>query len=140
MEIMRVSTLTPFGVPHAVNQDVTFKGYFFPKGTTVLSNVHAAHFDPDLWEEPEKFMPERFLSDDLKTVKKNKNLMPFGVGKRSCMGESLARDELFLFLTNLVKNFEISMPPDEPPHSLEGVRGGVNTPEPHNVLLSVRAK
>lgn len=126
-------------MPHAATEDVKLKGYTIPKGAQVFANIYASHFDPDHWQEPKKFMPERFLSDD-GTLKKSKSVIPFSVGKRSCLGESLARDETFLFLTNLVKTFKISMPSEEPPHSLEGIRGGVNTPEPHQVILSTRVK
>ena len=134
-EIMRVSSLTPFGAPHATSEDVEFRGYHIPKNTLIFANIYASHHNPRIWGDPQNYRPERFLSDDGKTCTKNKAWMPFGTGKRQCMGESLARDELFLFFTNLVKDLRITMPDDEPKHSLEGVPGGILTPEPHRILL-----
>jgi len=55
-------------------------------------------------------------------------------------GEALARDEFFLFLTNMVQNLKISMPPDEPEHSMDGRLGLVLSPEPHQLILEDRNK
>ena len=138
LEIMRLSSLAPFGIAHGTTADVEFKGYRIPKNTLVFGNLYAAHHSQAIWGDPENFRPERFLSPDGKTVLKNKAWMPFGTGKRQCMGESLARDEAFLFFTNLVRQFHISMPADEPKHSLVGVYKGVLVPEDHNIIVNVR--
>ena len=138
LEITRLSSLVPFGLPHAVTDDVVFKGFNIPKNTLFFGNIYAAHHSKSIWGDPENYRPERFLSKDGKTVLRNKAWMPFGVGKRQCMGESLARDELFLFFTNLVKQFHITMPEDEPKHSLVAVNSGVLVPEDHNIVVHVR--
>ena len=138
LEVMRLSSLAPFGVPHSPTEDVVFKGYNIPKNTIIFGNLYAAHYSKSAWGDPENFRPERFLAADGKTVLRNKAWMPFGVGKRQCMGESLARDELFLFFTNLVKQFHIRMPEDEPKHSLVGVNSGVLVPEDHNIIVQLR--
>jgi cytochrome P450 len=137
-EIMRLSTIAPFGAPHGTTCDVVFKGFFFPKKTVVLPNIYACLMSPDIWGDPQVFRPERFLSSDGKTVVRNKAWIPFGVGKRFCLGESLARDEIFLFLTNLIQNLRVTMPEDEPLHSLEGHLGGTMIPEPHRVIVCSR--
>ena len=139
LEIMRLSSLVPFGVPHAPLEDVVYKGYSIPKGTMIFGNQYAAHYNKEIWGDPENFRPERFLSPDGKQVLRNKAWMPFGAGKRQCMGESLARDEMFLFFTNLVRQFQISMPADEPKHSLLGKVDGIGLlPEDHNIVVYVR--
>ncbi|CAG7817223.1 unnamed protein product [Allacma fusca] len=139
LEIMRVSSIAPFGTPHATTQDVTYKGFNFPKGTSIIPNIYACLKDADLWGDPDVFRPDRFLSPDGKTVVRNKAWIPFGVGKRSCLGESLARDEIFLFLTNLIQNIRVSMPDDEPPHSLDGLfTGGTLQPEAHRIIINIR--
>ena len=137
LEIMRHSSLAPLTL-HGTTEDLVFKGYNIPKDTIVFGNLYAVHHSTSIWGDPENFRPERFLSQDGKTVVRNKAWMPFGFGKRVCMGESLARDELFLFFTNLVKQFHISMPADEPKHSLVGVNHGVLVPEDHNIVVHVR--
>ncbi len=62
-------------------------------------NIHKFHTDPDYWGDPETFRPGRFLADvDGKTkLKKFDRFIPFGFGRRVCMGESLAKAELFIF-------------------------------------------
>uniref|UniRef100_A0A915ELC2 Cytochrome P450 n=1 Tax=Ditylenchus dipsaci TaxID=166011 RepID=A0A915ELC2_9BILA len=59
-----------------------------------------------IFPEPHKFMPERFLENE--QLKRIEEFIPFGIGKRQCMGESLARAELFLFTTNLFYLFKVS--------------------------------
>ncbi|KAK2169207.1 hypothetical protein LSH36_12g36072 [Paralvinella palmiformis] len=98
LEIQRLADIVPLGIPHAVTEDVQFRGYFIPKDTLVLSNMYSVHMNPELWPEPEKFKPERFLQRGMKVEKKE--LIPFSVGKRVCLGESLARAELFLSLSS----------------------------------------
>ncbi|KAK2152707.1 hypothetical protein LSH36_321g07104 [Paralvinella palmiformis] len=78
LEIQRLGDIVPLGVPHAVTDDVHFRGYFIPKGTMILANMYGLHADPDLWSEPETFNPDRFLSDDGKIVNKEQ-LMPFSI-------------------------------------------------------------
>ena len=68
-------------VPHAVPTDVEFKGYFFPEGTIVMSNLYAVHFDEEIWPEPYKFKPERHITPEGKIYKKDQHIL-FGIGKR----------------------------------------------------------
>ena len=57
-------------------------GFFIPKGSYLMCNLWAIHYDFDYWgKDAEKFRPQRFLSDDGKTVKKLEHLMPFSIGK-----------------------------------------------------------
>ena len=76
---------------------VNFEGFVIPKNAHVIPLLHAVHMNPDYWEEPEAFRPERFLSEDGKTVQKPEHFMPFGVGQRMCLGDHLAEKEFFLF-------------------------------------------
>ncbi|CAG7785712.1 unnamed protein product [Allacma fusca] len=139
LEIMRLSHIAPNAAPHAVTQDLIFKGFYLPKNTVVLPNFYAGLMSTEIWGDPDNFRPERFLTPDGKSLVRNKAWMPFGVGKRSCLGESLARDEIFLFLTNLVQQVRVSMPDDEPLHSFEGIlNGGTLTPEPHRIIFNNR--
>lgn len=87
-------------------QDTVVKGHFFPKGSHLMVNLFAIHHDPELWPEPEKFRPERFLNKEGR-LEKREGLMPFGSGKRACPGEPLAHLELFLYATNLLGRFRI---------------------------------
>ena len=79
LETQRLGDLVPLGVPHAVTEDVYFRDYFIPKGTMIMPNMYGVHMNPDLWPEPEKFKPERFLDSGGKIDKKE--LIPFSLGK-----------------------------------------------------------
>jgi cytochrome P450 len=71
--------------------------------------------------DPENFRPERFLSPDGKSLEKKKgqHVIPFSLGKRACLGETLARVEFFLFLTSVVQAFRIEFDPEIAPSEVE---------------------
>lgn len=110
---MRYSSITPSGVGHRAMADREFKGYAIPKDTSLLANLYHIHFNPKIWGDPENFRPERFLSPDGKTFKKHEALLPFLVGKRQCAGETLARDTLFLYTTNIFHRFQVKFDPKD---------------------------
>merc|ERR1711951_110629 len=72
--------------------------------------------DPDVWPEADKFMPERFLQETDSGLKliRHEQFVPYGIGRRICMGESLAKDTLFIFTANLVKNLKFENPVSNP--------------------------
>ena len=111
-ETLRKSSITPFGLFHYAMEHTTVAGYTIPKGTWVAVNLHFIHNNPEIWGDPENFRPERFLSADGRTVVKNDNLIPFSVGRRVCIGEQIAKDSFFLFLTGIMQRFQISFDPD----------------------------
>ena len=96
-------------------ENVEVGGYQFKKGTVFLGNFMSTHMDEEYWEEPEKFKPERFLNPaDGKILPESSNFIPFSIGKRACLGETLARVELFLFFTAIFKNFSFALPKHNP--------------------------
>ncbi|KAH7665282.1 Isoflavone 2'-hydroxylase protein [Dioscorea alata] len=108
-ESMRLYPASPFLFPHESSQDCTVGGYNVPSGTMILVNVWKIHRDPELWEEPDKFMPERFLrtnSSDQKSdeqgIKEGLKMMSFGMGRRRCPGEGLAMKVVPLVVGTLV--------------------------------------
>ncbi|KAG8187878.1 hypothetical protein JTE90_002423 [Oedothorax gibbosus] len=109
MEIMRWKTVAPLSVKCTV-EDTTVGGYNIPKGTTVLGNRWAVHMNPKHWEDPDSFIPERFLTKDGLSTQKSAHYMPFSVGKRLCPGESMAYMEVFLYFVAILQNFNISFP------------------------------
>lgn len=103
-EVQRVADLVPFSVPHETTEDTTIGDYRIPKRTAVFFNLSHGLKDPKYWEAPDQFRPQHFLTEDGKVVKPD-HFLPFSSGKRVCLGESLARLELFVFLTTLIHRF-----------------------------------
>ncbi|KAM9798172.1 LOW QUALITY PROTEIN: cytochrome P450 2K1-like [Neosynchiropus ocellatus] len=109
-ETQRFADILPMSLPHRTSRDVTFQGHFIRKGTTVYPLLNSVLHDPDEWQTPDCFNPGHFLDDEGKFVKRDA-FMPFSAGRRICLGESLARMELFIFFTSLLQNFRFSAPP-----------------------------
>ncbi|XP_028767211.1 cytochrome P450 89A2-like [Neltuma alba] len=99
-------------LPHAVSEDTVLNNYLVPKNGTINFMVAEIGRDPEVWEDPMEFKPERFLKNggdeeafDI-TGSKEIKMMPFGVGRRMCPGYHLAMLHLEYFIANLVWNFE----------------------------------
>ncbi|XP_050945551.1 cytochrome P450 89A2-like [Cucumis melo] len=106
-----------FILPHAVKEDTIFENYFIPKNGIVSIFAVGMGWDPQVWEDPMAFKPERFMSDDGGreagysttfdiTGNKEIKMMPFGAGRRMCPAASLAMLHLEYFVANLIWRFE----------------------------------
>ncbi|KAM3930522.1 cytochrome P450 2K4-like [Leptodactylus fuscus] len=135
-EIQRFGDIAPTTVPHAASQDVTFRGYFIPKGTPILPILHSIHKDKEYFEKPDGFYPEHFL-DSEGNFRKNEAFIPFSIGKRSCAGETLAKMELFLFFTSLLQHFTFKAPPGAK-LDLTPALGSTNSPKPFEICAIPR--
>ncbi|WAR19208.1 CP2J3-like protein [Mya arenaria] len=109
-EILRFCDIAITGGFHSTPVDVVFRGYTIPANTLVIPDLSSVHSDPKIWGDPETFRPERFLDDSGNIVRRDE-FMAFMIGKRSCVGESLAQMEMFLFLSALVQRFKFENPP-----------------------------
>ncbi|KAH7388101.1 hypothetical protein KP509_16G057600 [Ceratopteris richardii] len=106
---MRLHPAAPLLLPHAATQQCQVNGYDIPSGTQVYVNAWAIGRDPNVWENPLKFYPERFLDSKADVRGHHFELLPFGSGRRACPGLALGINNVHLMLANLVHAFEWAM-------------------------------
>jgi cytochrome P450 len=102
-----------------------------------MPNLWSIFRDPKVWPEPEKFKPERFLTEKGEAVKAEE-LIPFSIGRRSCIGEHLAKMELFLFFSFFMHRFTFKAPDDAPPPTLKSRGGLARTAYPFETCAVLR--
>ncbi|CAL8266077.1 unnamed protein product [Merluccius merluccius] len=162
-ETQRLANIVPVSLPHITTQDVILQGFFIRKGTTVYPLLTSVLHDESEWETPNTFNPAHFIDMHGKFVKRDA-FMPFSAGmygifisstfqmnwidtkinglhfeivqgRRACLGESLARMELFLFFTSLLQRFRFTPPPGvtEEELDLTPAVGFTLNPSPHQL-------
>ena len=137
-ETLRFKTPIPLSLPHAADKDAVLRGYDIPRGTVILINLHSLTRDPTVWNYPNAFHPEHFLTSDGELDKEKTSLIsPFSLGKRKCIGEHLARHNLFMSLVSLVQRFKI-LPVNGEMYDMVGVNGLTDCPKPFKIIAKVR--
>nr|CAB3235721.1 cytochrome P450 2U1-like [Phallusia mammillata] len=138
-EVMRYHTISPLGAPHLTSADVELSDFYIPKNTMIQAHIWAVHHDPNNWPGPDKFDPLRHIDGDGNFVS-SKKVLPFSVGLRRCLGENLARIEMFLFIATILKHFHVL--PDSgkslPPLHM-GIHGLFYSPFSFEVVLQERS-
>ena len=102
---MRFCNILPIAPPKSSPCPIKVGQYDIAANTSILSSTYSVHMDQSYWGDPEIFRPERFITPEGKYRADDRNI-PFGIGKRRCLGENLARIENFLFLANIIKDFK----------------------------------
>ncbi|KAK7261772.1 hypothetical protein RIF29_28091 [Crotalaria pallida] len=105
-EIFRLHPPTPLLIPRKAEKNVEIRGHVIPKGAQVLINVWAIGRDSSIWDNPNLFLPERFLGLDIDVKGQNFELAPFGGGRRICPGLPLAMRTIPLMLGSLINSFD----------------------------------
>ena len=136
METQRLSIMAPASLPHYLTKDTTINGYNFEKGTLFIANLSRILMDPEVFPAPKTFNPQRFL-DKSGNLMKIDQFAPFSVGRRICMGESLAKNSLFLFFVRMLQriSFGETIVRPSPKNVLFGL---TRVPKPFKVKIIVR--
>ncbi|RXW16405.1 hypothetical protein EST38_g9451 [Candolleomyces aberdarensis] len=143
-EMMRWRQVTPLALPQKLMEDDYYDGYFIPKGTIVIGNAWAVLHDPDVFENPMEFIPERYIKNG-----KFNNDLPnpldffFGFGRRICPGKDLAVEILYLAIASIISTFEIALPKDATGTpikiKLSYTDGALAVPLPFEVVVKPRS-
>ncbi|XP_005097664.1 cytochrome P450 2U1-like [Aplysia californica] len=113
METQRLANIVPLTM-YTCAKSTEVGGYVIPSGASVLVSLDSVLMDTNLWgSDAKEFRPERFFNTEGKLCAR-KELIPFSIGRRSCIGEAFAKMELFLFLAILCQNFKF-LPADSLP-------------------------
>ncbi|KAN0135790.1 Cytochrome P450 [Lactarius tabidus] len=117
-ELLRWQIILPLGFPHASSEDCVYRGFFIPKGSITITNSWAILHDPELYPDPEKFKPERFLNED-GTFRDDPTIsLAFGAGKRICPGRHLVDSTLFIVAACVLSVFTVTKARDENGHEI----------------------
>ncbi|KAJ0433369.1 putative cytochrome P450 [Helianthus annuus] len=105
-ETLRFHAILPLLVPHCPSESCVIGGYTVPKGARVFVNVWAIHRDPTIWDNPLEFQPERFLDWKWDHTGNDLSYIPFGSGRRICVGIAMA-ERMFMFLVgSIIHSFD----------------------------------
>ncbi|GLJ49782.1 hypothetical protein SUGI_1057190 [Cryptomeria japonica] len=118
-ETLRLYPPAPLLLPHESIEHATIEGYQLPKKTQLLVNVWAIARDPTHWEEASKFKPERFLGSQIDVKGHHFEVLPFGSGRRGCVGINLGFSIIHLGLAQLLHCFNWSLPQGITPQNLD---------------------
>nr|XP_033785237.1 cytochrome P450 2D15-like [Geotrypetes seraphini] len=136
-ETQRCGDVLPIGLPHMTYRDAEIQGYFIPKGTTIFTNLSSVLKDETCWENANQFYPEHFLDAEGKFVKREA-FMPFSAGRRVCLGEQLARMELFIFFTTFMQCFSFHVPDNQPRPRADPFYAVTLSPYPYQLCAKPR--
>ncbi|XP_048216944.1 BET1-like protein [Perognathus longimembris pacificus] len=135
-EIQRFINLIPSNFPHEATRDTMFRGYRIPKGTVIIPALDSLLYDNQEFPDPDKFKPEHFLNENGK-FKYSDYFKPFSAGKRVCVGEGLARMELFLLLSAVLQHFNLKSLVDPKDIDLSPIAIGLGNVPPRYKLCVI---
>lgn len=138
LECIRYSSMVVQNIHRTSHKDTTIGGYFIPKDTMVTVGNYSIHHDTRYWAEPEKFSVDRHLDENGKFRLPREGFCAFGLGRRQCVGEPLARMESFLFAAAIIQNFNIKVPEGAPLDGYITNSFGLRSPKDTTLIYGIR--
>ncbi|KAG6865992.1 hypothetical protein C0991_009664 [Blastosporella zonata] len=141
-EVFRWHAVTPNGVPHRTTQDDTHDGYFIPEGALVIVNIWGLLHDPEVYADPHRFNPDRFIATENKPAEADPRGICFGFGRRICPGMHLADASVWISCAMSLAVFDVSKAIEngvviEPVH--ENTDGTISHPKPYKCTIKPRS-
>lgn len=113
-EVMRHRPVLPNAEPRLVKQPVTIGGFEYKPGVVLFVNAHLVHHDPEIYPDPFAFRPERFLESEGGRPPGTYTWLPFGGGRRRCLGASFALLEMRIVLRTVFERCDVEPAGDRP--------------------------
>jgi cytochrome P450 len=132
-ETLRITPIAFFAFPRVLKQPMKFMGYNLPKGMMISPCVYLTHHRPDIYPEPKRFRPERFLERQYSPYE----FIPFGGGNRRCLGMAFALFEMKLVLATILSQYSLELLDKV---QLQPVRRGIVFAPPGGVRLMAKEK
>jgi len=109
-EVLRWNPVAPLSMPHMATNDDEYNGYFIPAGTIIVGNTWAILHDPNVYSDPHRFNPERFMGTDEKHhfSAADPLSVSFGYGRRACPGRFMADAQVWITIACILSVFDIS--------------------------------
>uniref|UniRef100_A0A0D9X3H9 Uncharacterized protein n=1 Tax=Leersia perrieri TaxID=77586 RepID=A0A0D9X3H9_9ORYZ len=133
-ETLRLHPAGPLLVPHLSMAACNVKGYIIPSSTRIVINAWALARDPIYWENADEFLPERFISNTIDYNRNDFHFLPFGSGRRICLGINFAMAAIEIMLANLVYRFNWEVLADQ------AMKGGIDMTEKFGVSVHRKEK
>ncbi len=129
-ETLRIYPIAPGTFIRVAKSPIELMGYQFPQGTAFMCSIYLTHQREDIYPEPKRFKPERFLQRQYSPYE----YFPFGGGNRRCIGAALAQLEMKLVLATTLSRFELALADNRP---IKPVRRGLTFAPPGNMRMVV---
>ncbi|KAG6373252.1 cytochrome P450 [Boletus reticuloceps] len=137
LEALRWRPVNPFGAPRRASKDVFWNGYCIPAGATVFGNHWSIARDPDVFPNPEKFIPKRWIGPD-GNINNDLKAYSFGFGRRTCVGSNLAIRSLYIASATIFWAFRVREDVKRPIDDTAFVPGIVSHQKPFSLLFEPR--
>uniref|UniRef100_A0A8C3RYD6 Unspecific monooxygenase n=1 Tax=Chelydra serpentina TaxID=8475 RepID=A0A8C3RYD6_CHESE len=137
-EILRHTSFIPFTIPHRSMKETIINGYLIPQDICIFVNMYQVNHDETLWENADLFRPERFLNENGELDKSlAEKVLIFGMGIRKCLGEDIARNEIFIILTTILQQLKLEKCLQDQ-LDLTPVYGLSMKPKPYQIQVALR--